>query len=259
MSDTLYCVTENRFEIILEKQTLETATSVLYSFREIMDIYNNGEEIVSYWSSNDNNHLLICDYKYDPTRLIYLDNLISYVKHELSKPKTKEVYVDLSDKTVQVLVNGWQKLLKEHGFMCRPSTGTFVRFKTKPKKVEVKKSVLLRLKSICVEHLQISLNNEYDLDMEWRGTGQEKNLRNYVKFGMKLGHTVDSIINDLPFYRVWINDSKNENGYYISNYEYFSLNYFLTNNVFKNEQNQQELIELHTNEFRKWLEEITLL
>lgn len=257
MSDNLYCVIENQFEIIIEPQTLETATSVLYSLRELIEVYNNGEEFIDYRSSN--NTTLISDYRYNPNCLIYLDNLISHVRYGLSNPNTKEVYVELSDRAVQVLVNGWQTIFKENGFMCRPSTGTFVRFKTKPKKVEVKKSVLLRLKSVCVEHLRMSLNNEYDLDMEWRGVGQEKNLRNYVKFGMKLGHTVDSIINDLPFHHDWIQDGKDENGRYIGHREYHSLNYFLTNNVFKDEKNQQELIELHTNEFRKWLEEITLL
>jgi hypothetical protein len=137
--------------------------------------------------------------------------------------------------------------------MCRPSTGTFVRFKAKPKKVEVKKSVLWRLRGYCVNHLCIALNKEYGLDMEWKGVGKEKVLRNYVKLGMKLGYTVDTILDGLPFFRMW--EYKDGNGHY----EYYQLDWYLENEVFKKDPNKDELIKLHKQEFRKWLEEIVLL
>ena len=254
MADKLYeVVNEGRFEINFKVRTMEDATGVLYTNAELQELYNDGEE----WNSTVNEKTISCpkyvDYRYEPQCLIFLDDLVSHVRGEFSNPKKKEVFVDLSDSAITQICNFCQKWLKQQGMMCRPSTGAFIRFKVKPKKVEVKKSVLWRLKGNCVMHMNIALNKEYGLDMDWKGIGEEKVLRNYVKFGMKLGYTVETILCGLPFYREW--RFVDVEGYY----EYYPLNWFLTHVLFKNEQNQQQLIELYIIELRKWLDEIALL
>lgn len=254
MANKLYeVVSEGRFEINFEIRTMENATGVLYTNEELQELYNDGEEWISSVAENAVNCLKYVDYKYDPKCLIYLDDVVSHVRGELSNPKKKEVFVELSERAINQIVNYCQKWLKRQGIMCRPSTGAFVRFKAKPKKVEVKKSTLWRMKGSCVYHLCIDLNKKYGLDMDWKGVSKESVLTKYVKFGMKLGYTVDTILSDLPFWREWkYVDGK-------GHYEYYPLNWFCTHRLFANEQNQQELVDLHVVEFRKWLEEIALL
>lgn len=251
-------VSEGRFEICLEKRTMEDATGVLYTNEDLKALYNAGEEWVDYYDDSRTSYSILCDYKYGPRSLIYLDSLLSHVLGELSNPKKKEVFVDLSDRAISKLAGYMQKCLKQNGVMCRPSTGAFVRFKAKPKKVDVKKSILMRLKSNCVGHLQQLLNREYKIELDFKGLSTEQNLRNYIKFGMKLGQTVDLIMEGQPFYRQWIQNTDVED-YGNGRYEYYPLDWYLTNILFKDSADKEELIKLHKQAFRNWLEEIALL
>ena len=253
MSNKLYeVVSEGRFEINFEVRTMEEATGVLYTNKELRELYNDGEE----WVGTVNEKTVSCpkyiNYRYDPRSLIFLDDILSHVLNEFKDPKKKEVLVELSDHAIFQLCYFCQTWLKQNGVMCRPSTGAFIRFKVRPKKVGVKKSFLMRIKRQCVFHLQLALSKEHGLDMKWLGTSKEEVLMNYVKFGMKLGYTVESILCGLPFHYSYKRDEAG-NGVF----EYYPLNWYLTNILLQDVDNQQELIDLYLIKFRNWLEEIS--
>lgn len=249
-------ISKGQFEIVLERRTFETATGVLYTKDDLKALFNNGNNFL-YCMDGVGSYPMVCDYAHDPSSLIYVDSVLAHVLNELKNPKKKEVFVDLSPVAIRTLSVQYQRWFKENGVMCRPSTGVFIRFKQKPKKVAVDKFSLLQMKRECVRSLQYFLNTEYDICLEFKDLTTELRLRNYIKFGMTLGRTIDVILEDPNFTHTYeyVDDGKGK----IRKRVGCSLDWFVANEMTKHDTNKEEMCKLMKQSFREWLEEIVLL
>lgn len=166
---------QSDLELIIFKVTLETATDVTYSDKDIEEIFGGGNYTSYAEYATDSTLLLKTNYTggwgdkiEHVVYFVFVQGIIRAVTRELARNPKAIVQLDLNTHHHSALKD-MNKVFKQHGFMFRPKFGHFVTYKAgKPKPKKVSNSLLNDIRTMVTNRIcraiNTKVNGSFDID-----------------------------------------------------------------------------------------------